>query len=98
MSPPLIGSPSCDLNANVRVQGWTREELVLGFVGDVGDLAKLAMAADGVSDMPGGRAALGHELTDCLWCVLVLAHLHEIDLAADFDRTTGELETTFRTQ
>jgi hypothetical protein len=28
-----------------RGRTWSREEFVLGFVGDVGDLAKLAMAA-----------------------------------------------------
>ncbi len=86
------------LNMKVRGRVWTREELMLGFVGDVGDLAKLAMAADGARDMPGGPAALGHELADCLWCVLVLAHLHEIDLPAEFDRTMHELEGVIRSQ
>lgn len=71
---------------------------MLGFVGDVGDLAKLAMAAEGARDVPGGRDALGHELADCLWCVLVLAHLHDIDLDAEFDRTMRELETGIRDQ
>ena len=71
---------------------------MLGFMGDVGDLAKLAMAADGARDMPGGQAALGHELADCLWCVLVLSHLHEVDLGAEFDRTMRELDTAIRNQ
>ena len=42
--------------------------------------------------MPGGRAALGHELADCLWSVLILAHKYDIDLAAEFERTMTELE------
>jgi NTP pyrophosphatase (non-canonical NTP hydrolase) len=71
---------------------------MLAFMGDVGDLAKLAMAADGARDMPGGQAGLGHELADCLWCVLVLAHLHGVDLGAAFDRTMRELDTVIRSQ
>jgi NTP pyrophosphatase (non-canonical NTP hydrolase) len=87
-----------ELNMKARGRVWTREEFMLGFVGDVGDLAKLAMAADGARDMPGGQAALGHELADCLWCVLVLAHLHEVDLPAEFERTMHELNDVIRSQ
>jgi NTP pyrophosphatase (non-canonical NTP hydrolase) len=81
-----------ELNLKDRGRVWTREEFMLGFVGDVGDLAKLVMAADGARTMPGGRAALGHELADCLWSVLILAHKYDIDLAAEFSRTMTELE------
>jgi NTP pyrophosphatase (non-canonical NTP hydrolase) len=80
------------LNLKVRDRVWTREEFMLGFVGDVGDLAKLVMAEEGARTMPGGRAALGHELADCLWSVLILAHRYDIDLAADFSRTMADLE------
>lgn len=71
---------------------WTREELMLGFVGDVGDLAKLVMGAKGVRDMPGGRAALEHELSDCLWSILVLARKYDVDLGAVFNRTMDDLD------
>jgi NTP pyrophosphatase (non-canonical NTP hydrolase) len=81
-----------ELNHQQRGRTWNREEFVLGFMGDVGDLAKLAMAAEGARDMPGGRAALGHELADCLWSVLVLARLYDVDLSAEFARMTAELE------
>jgi hypothetical protein len=37
---------------------------MLGFVGDVGDLAKLA---EGAREATGSPDALGHELADCLW-------------------------------
>ena len=33
-----------ELNRRERGRTWTREEFVLGFMGDVGDLAKLVMA------------------------------------------------------
>ncbi|MBJ7902496.1 hypothetical protein IF655_04220 [Streptomyces sp. DSM 110735] len=60
-------------------------------VGDVGDLAKLVMAQEGARDVPGGRRALEHELADCLWSVLVLAHHYDVDLEAAFHRTMTEL-------
>ncbi|TXS80620.1 nucleotide pyrophosphohydrolase [Streptomyces sp. me109] len=81
------------LNLHERGRGWTREEFMLGFAGDVGDLAKLVMAEEGARDMPGGRAALEHELADCLWSVLILAHRYGVDLETAFRRTMAELET-----
>ncbi|MGW1848077.1 hypothetical protein, partial [Streptomyces sp. NPDC001966] len=79
------------LNLRERGRVWTREEFMLGFVGDVGDLAKLVMAEEGARDMPGGRAALEHELADCLWSVLILARRFDVDLATVFCRTMTEL-------
>ena len=76
-----------EMNQLQRGRTWTREEFMLGFVGDVGDLAKLVMAQEGAREVPGGREALGHELADCFWSVLILAHLYKIDLAAEFQRT-----------
>jgi len=71
---------------------WTAEEVALGFVGDVGDLMKLVQAAEGVRAMPEAKAKLAHELADCLWSVMVLARLYDVDLAAAFAGTMGELE------
>jgi len=87
-----------ELNSKVRGRVWTREEFMLGFVGDVGDLAKLVMAEEGARSVPGGRAALGHELADCLWSVLILAHRYDIDLAAAFRHTMAELEQSITRQ
>ncbi|WP_039942874.1 MazG nucleotide pyrophosphohydrolase domain-containing protein [Streptomyces himastatinicus] len=81
------------LNLQERGRVWTREEFMLGFVGDVGDLAKLVMAAEGAREVPGGRAALEHELADCLWSVLILAHRYDVDMEAAFHRTMAELDT-----
>ncbi|MEQ4203735.1 nucleotide pyrophosphohydrolase [Actinopolymorpha sp. B9G3] len=80
-----------ELNHRQRGRTWSREEFVLGFMGDVGDLAKLTTAAEGARDMPGGRAALGHQLADCLWSVLVLARLYDVDLDAEFEQMTAKL-------
>jgi len=72
-------------------RAWTTEELALGFVGDVGDLAKLIQANAGIRNIDDCRAKLGHELSDCLWSILVLAHKCSIDLEAAFVKNTGEL-------
>ncbi|MER7541266.1 MazG nucleotide pyrophosphohydrolase domain-containing protein [Streptomyces sp. NPDC097704] len=80
------------LNEHQRGRTWTREEFMLGFMGDVGDLAKLVMGAEGARTVRGGKAALEHELADCLWSVIVLARLYEIDLEEAFRRTMTELE------
>ncbi|MFJ6405947.1 MazG nucleotide pyrophosphohydrolase domain-containing protein [Streptomyces hydrogenans] len=81
-----------ELNERERGRVWTREEFMLGFMGDVGDLAKLVMGAEGARTMRGGNAALEHELADCLWSVLVLAELYGVDLETAFRHTMAELE------
>ncbi|MEO7999682.1 MAG: nucleotide pyrophosphohydrolase [Gemmatimonadaceae bacterium] len=70
---------------------WTTEELTLGFVGDVGDLAKLIQANEGVRKIDDCKTKLGHELSDCLWSIIVLANKCGIDLEAEFSRNTREL-------
>lgn len=86
------------LNLRDRGRTWSREEFMPGFVSDVGDLAKLAMAADGAREMAGGPAAIGHELADCLWSVLVLARRHGVDLAQQFQQMTDDLEAVLTLQ
>jgi NTP pyrophosphatase (non-canonical NTP hydrolase) len=70
---------------------WTTQELALGFVGDVGDLAKLIQAHLGVRTIEDCKAKLGHELSDCLWSILVLANKCGIDLEAEFVRNTKDI-------
>lgn len=76
---------------------WTREEIMQGFVVDVGDLMKLVMAKSGAREVPDVDAKLAHELADCLWSVLVLARTYDIDLERAFTRTMDELETKLKT-
>jgi len=71
---------------------WTSEEITLGFVGDVGDLAKLIVAENGKRNIPDSKAKLEHELADCLWSVIVLAHQHGVDLETAFMNTMNDLE------
>lgn len=77
-------------------RAWTREELMLGFVEDVGDLAKLVIAQAGARDIPDADARLTHELADCLWSILVLAQSYGIDLEQAFLKTMEELERALR--
>jgi NTP pyrophosphatase (non-canonical NTP hydrolase) len=71
---------------------WTREEIMQGFVGDVGDLMKLVMAKAGARPIADVDAKLAHELSDCLWSVLVLARLYGVDLEKEFPRTMDGIE------
>ena len=71
---------------------WTGEEIMLGFVGDVGDLAKLVVAENGRRNIKAAKEKLEHELSDCLWSLIVLAHAHEVDLERSFMNTMAELQ------
>ncbi|MFC0629262.1 nucleotide pyrophosphohydrolase [Kribbella deserti] len=80
-------------------RAWSATELMNGFTGDVGDLAKLvgahAGSRPGPEDLP---AALGHELADCLWSVLVIADAVGVDLEQAFTSTMNDLEDHVRAQ
>jgi NTP pyrophosphatase (non-canonical NTP hydrolase) len=71
---------------------WTNEELALGFIGDVGDLAKLIVAKNGKRDIIEADQKLAHELADCLWSVIILANSQNINLENSFLQTMDELE------
>jgi NTP pyrophosphatase (non-canonical NTP hydrolase) len=71
---------------------WTSEEIALGFVGDVGDLAKLISAENGKRRILNSHEKLEHELADCLWSVIVLSELHGVDLEQSFFDTMDRLE------
>jgi len=73
-------------------EAWTSEEIALGLVGDIGDLVKLVMAESGRRDIPDSKRKLEHELSDCLWSIIVLADNHDIDLEKSFLETMESLE------
>jgi NTP pyrophosphatase (non-canonical NTP hydrolase) len=73
-------------------RSWTNEEVALGFAGDVGDLAKLVTALEGFCSIPDARQQVAHGLADCLWSVVVLSHLHDIDLEQAFLLTMDQPE------
>ena len=71
---------------------WTTQEIALGFVGDVGDLAKIVMALEGTREIEGvGLAQLEHELCDAIWSCLVIAERYGLNLADAFPRQMSDL-------
>lgn len=72
---------------------WTPPEIALGFLGDVGDLMKLIQAKQGVRNIHDVDHKLAHELADCLWSIMVLAHSYDVDLENAFLNTMHDLET-----
>jgi NTP pyrophosphatase (non-canonical NTP hydrolase) len=81
-----------EVEAATYGRSWTTEEIMLGFLGDVGDLAKLVQGKAGVRPREDLDEALAHELADCLWSVLTLADAYDVDLAGAFASTMDELE------
>ncbi len=80
------------LNHTKRGVIWNEQQLMAGFVGDIGDLSKTIMAKHGLREMDQVDTKLAHELSDCLWSVLVLAKKYNIDLASEFMKTMDELD------
>ncbi|HEY3549537.1 MAG TPA: MazG nucleotide pyrophosphohydrolase domain-containing protein [Gaiellaceae bacterium] len=71
---------------------WTGEELMLGFVKDVGDLSSLVQAREGIRHVENVDTALAHELADCLWSLVALADRYGVDLEQAFAATMEELD------
>lgn len=80
------------LNEKKGQPTWTGQDFMAGFVGDVGELSEIIMAKHGLRSMDDIDAKLAHELSDCLWSILVLADKYDIDLAAEFTKTMDSLE------
>ena len=79
----------CVLRASDLWPEWSTSDLMSGLVVDVGDLTRLVMAATGSRVIDGVDDKLAHELSDCLWAVLVLARRLGVDLGAAFERNDG---------
>ena len=76
----LYGSPSTD------------EDIVQGFSGDVNNLIKLILAERGKRNIANSKEKLEAQLAHCLWSVIVLAKMHNIDLEQSFMETMDRLE------
>jgi len=71
---------------------WNGKEFMMGFVGDVGDLTKLVMAKENLRHIDDVDTRLAHELSDCLWCVFVLAQQYGVDIEKEFLKTMDQLD------
>lgn len=71
---------------------WNAQDRMAGFVGDVGELSKLVMVKHGLRRGPENiDEALAHELSDCLWSIMVIADELGIDLEQAFANSMSEL-------
>ncbi len=71
---------------------WDAADRMAGFIADVGDLSKLIMVKNGLRRGPEDiDAALAHELSDCLWSILVIANELNIDLEAAFTKWIDQM-------
>lgn len=77
---------------------WDEQNFMAGFVGDVGDLSKIIMAKHGLRHMDNIDEKLAHELSDCLWSILILADIYKIDLPQEFMNTMDMLEKRIGTE
>lgn len=63
---------------------WSVTDYFQGFVGDVGDLGKVIMAQNNLRQYKNQKQKLAHELSDCLWSLLVIAEALGINLEREF--------------
>ena len=87
-------------NLEIKKYGraWTDEEIALGLVGDIGDLMKLVQGKNKIRDISEVDSKIAHELSDCLWSILVLSDIYNIDLEKSFLKTMDELEKRINNQ
>ncbi|MFJ5121371.1 hypothetical protein [Kitasatospora sp. NPDC088548] len=86
-----------DINQRELGRIWDLTDFVLGFTGDVGDLAKLVMAHQGHrADLAADAGRIGHELSDCLFSLIVIAKESGVDLGDRFTTDMAALATRLR--
>jgi NTP pyrophosphatase (non-canonical NTP hydrolase) len=81
-----------ELTQSENCKIWGNTERVLGFVGDVGALAKLIMAKNGYRKYENVDKKLAHELGDCFWSIITIADEAGVDLEKAFFETMKEIE------
>ncbi|RPI92818.1 MAG: hypothetical protein EHM40_11800 [Chloroflexi bacterium] len=76
----LYGSPATD------------EDIAQGLLADANNLVKLINAEHGKREILHSQEKLGSQLSHCLWSVIILAKMHNIDLEQSFMETMDKLE------
>ena len=72
---------------------WSLSDLVAGLATDVGDLARLVAAKQGLRPDPGGLdESLAHEVADCLWAVFVIASNVGVDVPSAYANGIADLD------
>ena len=76
----LYGSPTTD------------EEIAQGLASDANNLIKFIMAEHGKRNIANSKEKLEAQLAHCLWSVIILAKMHNVDLEQSFMETMDRLE------
>jgi NTP pyrophosphatase (non-canonical NTP hydrolase) len=72
---------------------WTPQEVMLGYLYDIGELGRLVMAAEDRWLHEGDlRRELDDKLSECLWWVLVLADRLGVDITKAFTTKMNDLD------
>lgn len=70
---------------------WTFSELIAGATSDLGDVSRLLLTLDGTRPGSPDREAIGRQLADLFWDIIVLADRVGIDLASVITSSMHEL-------
>jgi len=71
---------------------YTSVEIAQGFAGDVNNLVKLVEADHGQRQIANSKEKLEAQLAHCLWSVVVLAQMHNVNLENSFMEAMDRLE------
>ena len=83
-----------ELEKRMHGGAWTKQEDVIGFVHDVGELGRMVMAAEGRWIYQGDLDKdIGDKLSECLWWLFVLSEHLGIDINTAFPSKMSELES-----
>jgi NTP pyrophosphatase (non-canonical NTP hydrolase) len=82
-----------ELEKRMHGGAWSKQEDVIGFVHDVGELGRMVMAAEGRWVHQGDlNKDLGDKLAECLWWLFALSGRLGINVIAAFSSKMSELE------
>ncbi len=71
---------------------WDNKKLLEGAGKDFKDLADLILAKENGQEPENFEVKISHELSDCLWAMLIIANRYSIDMETSFLKTMDELE------
>jgi len=85
------------LEQRLHGSSWTPQEIMLGYLYDIGELGRLVMAAEGRWLHDGDPSPeLEDKLSECLWWVLVLADRLGVEMTKAFTRKMNALDVQLK--
>jgi NTP pyrophosphatase (non-canonical NTP hydrolase) len=70
----------------------TSVDIARAFAGDVNNLVKLIEAVQGQREIANSKEKLEAQLAHCLWSVVIVAQMHDVDLETSFMEAMDRLE------